>query len=407
MIAFKKHVSNLLFLILMLICFALALLYSSKSKTTKNIQMLSTTDNILDGSTAMNMQNTEKQSDSPIHFTIWGEVQGGRVENNELSRSADVNTLFVKGDSNLVYDNAWNLGADDIEGCLLSENVIYQLYGHNNVTGTTIEYNGRSLIIRGIIKGSDNLLIVQALSDTDKVMNHVSIEIGSGEKASDVVQEFNNRYPGFTNQINIQSYSAWANGILGILPIVMLFSISIPLSKYILTKRQEPAKFILYAAVFIGYLGLFLWTINFQFNYPQDMIPPKWSDFSFWSTLYQQKSDEMELLLRTEKNVVEMAIIQPFLQTIKYSVFGIILFIISVRKIKIAKAEELLLYSVICLFTSFVIICSQTFESSEIDVYRPIWLLLLIYLFGKLLISKFEMSNKNLPNAAVQNIEFK
>lgn len=386
MIALKKHVSNLFFLILMLICFALALFYSSKSKTTKNIQMLSTTDNILDGSTAMDMQSKEKESDAPIHFTAWGEVKGGIVKNNELNRSADVNTLFVKGDSSLVYDNAWNLSEDDIESCLLSENVAYQLYGQNNVTGTTITYNGRSLIVRGIIKESDDLLIVQALSDTDKVMDHVSIEIGSGDKATEVVQEFKNRYTGFTDQVSIQSYSTWANVISGMLPVIMLLSILIPLFKYTLMKRQEPVKFIIYAALSIGYLGLFLWIINFRFSYPQDMVPSRWSDFSFWSTLYQQKTGEIGLILRAEKSTVEMLVIQPLLQTIKYSLFGIILFVISVRKIKLAKVEALLLYSVVCLSTSFIIICSQTFVSSKIEVYRPIWLLLLVYLFGKLVI---------------------
>jgi len=112
------------------------------------------------------------------------------------------------------------------------------------------------------------------------------------------------------------------------------------------------------------------------------MIPSKWSDFSFWSKLYQQKTDEIVLLLKIEKNAVQMAIVQPFLQTIKYSVFAVILFIIADRKINNINLKEILICSIICLITSFIIICSQTFVNNTINIYRPIWLLTFVYLYG-------------------------
>lgn len=378
----KKHVSRLLFLIMVLICFSLSVFYSSKSTTAKNIQMLSTENNILDGSAAIDMQTTEETTDNPIHFTAWGEVKDGMVEEGDLNKSAKVNALLIKGDSNLVYENSQNLTSDDVDGCLLSENVVYQLYGDNNVTGKTIEYNGRSLIIREVIKDTSDLIIMQALSSTEQVMNYVSIEVGSGDDADVVVQEFNNRYTGFDNLINIQSYGMWASVISGILPIIMLFTILIPFIKFLLSYRQQPVRFFLYTALTLVYAGIFLWIMNFEFNFPTNMIPSKWSDFSFWSSLYQKKTDEIELLLRIEKNTVQMTIVQPFLQTTKYSVFAVILYVIAAKKLKIDRIEEMLFYSIICLVTSFLIICSPTFQSSEIVVYRSIWLLMIIFLAG-------------------------
>lgn len=394
MISFRKHVGRILLLMLLLICFSQSIFYSSKSKNLKKIQLLSTDENILDGYAAITMQKTEEKINDPIHFTVWGEVKNGTVK-SDWNRSAEVNALLVKGDTTLVYENAQNLSSRDVEGCLLSENIVYQLYGDNNVTGKIIEYNGRNLIIREVIKDTNDLIIMQALSSTEQIMNYVSIEIRSDEEADDVVREFNNRYSGYDNFINIQSYGTWASVISGILPIIMLLTILIPLIKFVLANRRQPEQFILYSVLAIVYTGVFLWITNFEFQYPTDMIPSKWSDFSFWSSLYKEKIDDIEILLRTEKNMVQMVIIEPFLQTIKYSLFAIILYITAVRRFKFDRIKDVLLYGIVCLVHSFYIICSQTFQDSEIDLYRPIWLLMIIFLLGSY--SKYKLVHKFKP----------
>lgn len=38
---------------------------------------------------------------------------------------------------------------------------------------------------------------------------------------------------------------------------------------------------------------------------PYDYIPEKWSDFTFWTELWKEKTDSMEYLMKIEKSILQ------------------------------------------------------------------------------------------------------
>ena len=83
--------------------------------------------------------------------------------------------LAIKGSSNLLVKGS-NLFADDLEGCLIDNDTSYKLFGSSNCIGREIVYNDRTLVVRGILKGSKSNMIIQIPDDSMKALDGLTID---------------------------------------------------------------------------------------------------------------------------------------------------------------------------------------------------------------------------------------
>lgn len=71
-------------------------------------------------------------------------------------------------------------------------------------------------------------------------------------------------------------------------------------------------------------LSVVLFLLQFQkwVLIPDDYIPARWSDFTFWSQLGEQKRESIKMLLQIQKSVIDNEWMIPFLSGILYSFFS-------------------------------------------------------------------------------------
>lgn len=394
MMPIKKHISTIVLIILILICLGTSILYSQQGNTYENVQMLYQGSNAISGSEAIDMEKTESKEDVQVNYTLWGEIKGQSVAYPELYRTAKVTAMVISGESRLILDSSWNLTANDKTGCLIDETTAYALFGDTDVVGQVIKFDNKEYTIRGLVKKAEKVIVVQSTSATKAVMNYIAVEILMGESASDIAENFASRHGVSSESLDYNMYSSWSAIIVMILPLLLSVSVIYVLIKTVFNAKETPVKCAVYAGITLIYIVIAFWVIKSNLSYPETMIPSRWSDFSFWSNLYSEQVEKVITLLRTEKSLPELKLISPFVETAKYSVLGIILYIIMRKRVMVDKTEELVLYLVAAFIGAFVSVylCGQ--DGNLIANNRIIWYLVPVYLCGRYLSGRMEQQEK-------------
>jgi len=392
--AIKKHISTIVLIILILICLGISILYSQQGGTYDNVQMFYQGSGAISGSVAIDMEKTESKEDVQVNYTLWGEIKGESVLYPELYRTANVTAMVISGESRLILGSSWNLTANDKTGCLIDKTTAYALFGDTEVVGQVIQFDNKEYTIRGLVEKAEKEIVVQSTSVTKAVMNYIALETPIGGSAGDTVENFASRHGVSSESLDYNMYCAWSDIIVMILPLLLSISVIYQLIKTVYRAKETPVKCAVYAGITLVYTVIVFWVIKSNFSYPETMIPSRWSDFSFWSKLYNEQVEKVITLLRTEKSLAELKLIIPFVETVKYSVLGIIIYIRMRKRIIVDKAEELVLYLVAAFIGAFVSVylCGQ--DGNLIADNRTVWYLVPAYLCGKYLLGKMRQQKK-------------
>lgn len=287
------------------------------------------TGNTVTEDTAKEMRMLEKQQDAPLIFTLWEEEKDALVENAAWDRQTKVSTLLLNGDSNLLFDGPV-LKQDDTGGCLMDAVTAEALFGSRNVVGSELQYNGQDFIVRGILPEDTPVLVVQAAafyhdshgsgnsfgsgitSGTDSgsvTFHHISLwfpsECSNGKKqqgSSTQIEEFLIRH-GLTGEISYQNgISGLAAAFSFLLPVILWGSLLGQTFVLMRKNRQYPVRLFLAALLLLTLVWLFFLLTGIHLQIPEDMIPTRWSDFSFWSRWAQKQAENFTSFLSLEKS---------------------------------------------------------------------------------------------------------
>lgn len=181
-------------------------------------------------------------------FAAWKEETGRQISAAESGRSDTANVIEIYGPSYCVLPYGANLCQEDKDACLIGRKLSEQLFGGYQVEGQQIQYNGRMLTIRGVIKEPGEMLICET-TEPETGFNRISILAEAGEgylKAKDF----------------ISGYSLAA----------------------------QPLRFDLYQ----------------NLAWIQEMIPGKWSDFDGWKENIKEKRQEFQFVSGAAKSNPEL-----------------------------------------------------------------------------------------------------
>ena len=87
----------------------------------------------------------------------------------------------------------------------------------------------------------------------------------------------------------------------------MLFPVAVAFGKKYVTKIEHPlrkkaTRAVLIVTIAFGVYGILLTSLNFS----EDYIPTSWSDFEFFTELFQQKTDMILQILRNPWHLADM-----------------------------------------------------------------------------------------------------
>ena len=376
MIRYLKHIVRIILIFALIMCWGISLGYAN------NIGSENKTLNFYFENENYNTEliKTIKEAEPELAVVGWAEESLQSANNPDLGKIAsDLDVLIIKGSSNLLVKGS-NLFADDLEGCLIDNDTSYKLFGSSNCVGREIVYNDRTLIVRGILKGSKANIMIQATEDSSQVLDGLTID-GTGLTLNKI-EDFKMKFGINEMAINGDVYYMIAKFIALIFPIIALVLILIKVITSLFKSRNKPVLVSLYVLMAIASIFIFLKVANIKISIPLDMIPNKWSDFDFWSKMGKEYKEKLEYVLYMKKYGVDIYNIENLLKSVLYSIFTVILFVINLRIIKINDIKTLIINNGISILCSFVAIL-MIWDKYNFDVnITMIWLIYPLYLCG-------------------------
>ena len=376
MIRYLKHIVRIIIVFALIMCWGISLGYAN------NIGSENKTLNFYFENENYNTEliKTIKEANPELAVVGWAEESLQSANNPDLGKIAsDLDVLIIKGSSNLLVKGS-NLFADDLEGCLIDNDTSYKLFGSSNCVGREIVYNDRTLIVRGILKGSKANIMIQATEDSSQVLDGLTID-GTGLTLNKI-EDFKMKFGINEMAISGNIYYIIAKFIALIFPIITLVLILIKVITSLFKSRNKPVLVSLYILMAIASIFIFFKITNIKISIPLDMIPNKWSDFDFWSKMGKEYKEKFEYVLYMKKYGVDIYNIENLLKSVLYSIFTIILFVINLRIIKINNIKTLIINNGVSIICSFVAIL-MIWDKYNFDVnITMIWLIYPLYLCG-------------------------
>ncbi|MCQ4673392.1 ABC transporter permease [Lactonifactor longoviformis] len=372
---------------LCLICFSLA-----QTETFKTALLNDTEEIILEqGAWSREqweeMAVNEEDREFPDAFILWGEKEEVQIVSRDLTRTANVSAIEACGDSRLLLRETVSLNEKDTEGCLLSADTAWKLFGSTRAVGEKIQYGERTLTIRGILRQMKGTLFVQAEKGGEAILNTVTLKAG-GQSGSleDPARSFMMRYGIQGKKVPVKYYNSWSVFLVFTLPLFMLLRVLAKYWKSIDRGGKRVAA--VWGIVLMAGMGiLFLYAFGFSFTLPKDLIPTRWSDFQFWNSLGEHKGEELLLLLRMRKRKPELMIAQPFFNCVKYMAGAWICYGAAFGRWRRVSGKAAVSGILLAWLLVFIVILLRKEEGSLLMQSRGVWFLLPFELTGRYLYS--------------------
>lgn len=210
---------------------------------------------------------------------------------------ADAACIAYSGNAFLVWPAKYLSGAapsiTDNAGCAVSTALAWKLWGSNEVVGKIVEVDGEERIVRGVFEDERELALLSYRDeDTTQSWSVVELEGGSPYATRDDAQSYAVASKlGNPNSIVMGGGIVFFANAMAALPLAILVAYSIVMMLIFLRKRYRfVSKFMLFflLAGFAVLLPVILDAL------PPWLIPTRWSDFSFWSSLVQQAGNSVK-----------------------------------------------------------------------------------------------------------------
>ena len=234
---------------------------------------------------------------SPYWPVFWNEH---RASLTSEFKTASTDCISFSGDASTVWPAVYIIGATpgvtDSIGCVVSEALAWRLWGSFDVVGMPVKVDESERVIRGVFKGEDELaLLPYRDEDTSQSWSAVDLVGGPADAVRADAENFAQAAGLGKPDYIIMNGSPSVAGALAALPLLILSCYGLAMIIVFIRKRFREAR----KPVF--YICLILIAVALPAALralPAWLIPTRWSDFSFWSSLADQALSGMKEFLR-------------------------------------------------------------------------------------------------------------
>lgn len=175
--------------------------------------------------------------------------------------------------------------ASDLSGCALDADTAYQLWGSSEVVGETLRWEEREYTVRAVFSAPAGMVLIPAKSVPERTLFVLSLDARSGVDAASMAEEFCTRYGlASPDAVLTRSWTAPVGRFFVLLPLLTLGGVILwQILREIWAVREMP---VLFGLAVLGMLAILWGAVRIsgvQLVLPQNLIPTRWSDFSFWS----------------------------------------------------------------------------------------------------------------------------
>lgn len=211
----------------------------------------------------------ESEAEEKETFAVWTELKNEPVSVLEGGKSTVTDVIAVLGPSHCLLPVGKNLLPEDEEGCIIGEELAEELFGTRLAEGQQLEWEGRNMTVRGVLKEPGHFVMAEASGFRDTVT---------------------------FDRINIirpdsQDRSGTAEGFI---------------SRHGLSARELQ------------------WNHRYGWKWLTEMVPAKWSDFEGWGENLKKHKKAVEVVKNTGKSAVESEGIRNYNRSVFFELSGIL-----------------------------------------------------------------------------------
>lgn len=306
-------------LTVMAVCYFLAVHYSENVQDAARIVVVS----LSDGATDEKAESICEEEELSLCF--WNEQKDIRFSCRETGKSVQATGLLTKGNPELIVRGSGILTWLE-RGCVMDIATAQELFGTRQVNGQIVWCGGKAFTVYGIFESLDHTVVLrdgagsvagdsaEGISDAvwgtssgETLYDHLSLRASQGASAKTDAEQLLMRC-GLAGDIADFTFpGAVCGDLLLVLPALLALGLTKGLWVYLREERQEKSGtakkkkqvFGIFACTVMASVvaaGLFF-MLRDHLQIPADMIPTRWSDFSFWTQWWTgQKANLLRLL---------------------------------------------------------------------------------------------------------------
>lgn len=283
------------------------------------------------GARAEELWQRELEQPDPAAFCFWEQTPQQQAQCPLTGRSAAVTLVQVKGNPELLDAGAlaWQ------DGCYVDEQTAQTLFGTRQCGGQILIQDGREYPVLGVIPGAGPTLV--RLARPEETLSRCVLP-------REGVQTGLMRWGLTGRQLDWTVLAALSRDLLVLLPGILLVWLCRRLSRgwrqLSLSQlgRQKPLLGRTTLALLLALAGL--WALLAAVEVPQDMIPSRWSDFSFWGKWWSRQKENALLLLTTPLGNQQLQMLTNMVKSMVLSTGSAVLTLVGLAGGKPAAVEE-------------------------------------------------------------------
>lgn len=273
---------------------------------------------------AENIFMREADLSDSMGFCFWGEADAAYISCNATGGIAEVKQILISGNAELLDVGvlAWQ------EGCFLDQKTAQNLFGTDNCNAQTILLGSRQYPVLGTLPAVQPTILRVAETADGAVLNRCVLA-APAENGNGTASQFMIRW--VLQGSSIDFYAIWAVtfNMLPVLPTYLVLHFAV----YGIRKVRNSAfpGQMKYLLLLIALLGM-LFGIWKQIIILPDMIPDRWSDFSFWGRWWDDQWKNFQMVLRTPMSEGHLQMMLDMVKSILSSTAAILLSMWTFRR---------------------------------------------------------------------------
>ena len=273
----------------------------------------------------------EAEAEEPIGCCFWGETSQQMVSCRETRASAKVTVVSLSGNPELMRAGClkWQ------EGCLIDEGTAQTLFGTTLCAGQFLLHNGETYRVLGTVPALRPTLFTMAKAgDT---LSRCVLALPA-EKGKTLGEPFLMRWGLRGRVLDFYPFLALTENLLLLFPGILFLTVCGHLGKDwrklslqgILSGSQRLA--LGKTALALGLAVGTFWLLTKRLVIPPDMIPSRWSDFSFWGTWWKGQKENFLRILFTPLGSGQLQMLLNMVKSMGTSTASAILTLWAVRR---------------------------------------------------------------------------
>lgn len=312
-------------------------------------------------------------------LVAWNQETQQTIKNQDLGRSIEGNQLKVYGNTRLLFETKELIGngfyENDLEGAIITEQVAYELWGNTDVVGKQITLQDKDYTIRGILKDKSKSIIVQSETSSEEAKFNVArIEFIDNDNVEETLNTLQFKYnlpKGIYNNLSLKSillsYLALIPGcLLGVYGMLKLYF-------YIYRTHRYWISAIVLSIIAIGITWITGEVLQLSIQLPSYVIPNRWSDFAFWSSLLEKFRANEQVLKMLPTSIVDGWYQEVYVVLMSSFIMSLLGCIMIIKKAVFKETSEYFGCILMSIIISFISIISIYIIEGSVLIIPTFW----------------------------------